>query len=306
LPSRPAYYNFRHMDGSGRPSAPAPLAGLFDLLGGHFPGHTMQRLRLPDGRYRYTHVSPGVRETFGVDPDALLAADSVGHDWIPEPDRSRFVSALERSAASLATFDEEVRVRRPDGAIRWVRSIGHPRRLPDGSVIWDGVALDVTDRHEAHAALEAALDLARRRETSGSGLAAVALQDIAHPLARLREELAGIDAKAALRRLDALEAAVAGALTLLRAADRGGEATPAAVALTARQRDILALLRDGRQNRDIATLLGISEGTVKLHVSALLRRLGVRNRTEAALKLAAAPEGYPPSPSLRQSRTRNS
>lgn len=282
-------------DPAQRPQDLTPAPALLDLLRGHFPGHTMQRIRLPDGRYRYTYVSPGVRETFGLDPDALLSAASVGHEWLPEPDRTQFIQALERSAATLETLDSEVRVQRPDGTLRWVRSIGHPRRLPDGSVLWDGVALDVTDRHEARAALDAALDAARRREASGSGLTAIALRDLALPLTRLREELEalpGRQAGAALRRLEELEAALASAMALMQAA---GGVTPApappveprvaaeASGLTDRQREILALLREGLPNRDIASRLGISEGTVKLHVSAIMRRLGARNRTEAAM-----------------------
>jgi PAS domain S-box-containing protein len=271
----------------GRRSNNEPQAALLDQLGRHFPGHVMQRLRLPDGRYRYAYVSPGVRETFGLDPVALQAADSVAHEWLPEPDRARFVAALEHSARTLETLDEEVRVKLPDGATRWVRSIGHPRRLPDGSVIWDGVALDVTDRHEARAALEAALDAARRRESSGGGLAAIALRDVAGPLARLREELSALGARRrarALRRLAEVEAALEATNALLRAATPAApEPSAPPPELTPRQREILNLLRAGLPNRDIAERLGIGEGTVKLHVSAVLKRMGARNRTEAAL-----------------------
>jgi PAS domain S-box-containing protein len=264
-------------------TAATPLpAGLLDELGPRFPGHIMQRIRLPDGRYRYTYVSPAVRETFGLDPDHLLAATSVGHEWLPEPDRSRFVAALERSAATLGVLDEEVRVTRPDGVTRWVRSIGHPRRLADGSVIWDGVALDVTDRHEARAALDAALEAARRREVAGAGLSAVALRDVARPLARLRQALEALaDAGEALRRLADVEAALASATSLAQAA---GEAEPRPAGLTSRQAEILRLLREGLSNREIAARLSVGEGTVKLHVSALLKRMGVRNRTAAALR----------------------
>ncbi|MCJ7711620.1 MAG: response regulator transcription factor, partial [Chloroflexi bacterium] len=52
--------------------------------------------------------------------------------------------------------------------------------------------------------------------------------------------------------------------------------------LTARERDILRLLADGLSDRDIATALTISRRTVESHVSNILRKLEVRNRTEAA------------------------
>lgn len=53
--------------------------------------------------------------------------------------------------------------------------------------------------------------------------------------------------------------------------------------LTNRQRDVLALVGEGRSNKDIAEALGISEGTVKVHVGAILKALGTSNRTQAAL-----------------------
>lgn len=52
--------------------------------------------------------------------------------------------------------------------------------------------------------------------------------------------------------------------------------------LTAREAEILALAAQGEQNKIIASQLRISEHTVKLHMHRVIRKLGVRNRTEAA------------------------
>ncbi len=56
---------------------------------------------------------------------------------------------------------------------------------------------------------------------------------------------------------------------------------PEGVALTARERRVLACLGDGMSNREIAGILNLREVTVKLHVRALFRKLGVNNRTKA-------------------------
>jgi DNA-binding NarL/FixJ family response regulator len=51
--------------------------------------------------------------------------------------------------------------------------------------------------------------------------------------------------------------------------------------LSARELDVLRLMVTGKRNKDIAAALDISEGTVKIHVSSILGKLGVSDRTEA-------------------------
>jgi two-component system NarL family response regulator len=53
--------------------------------------------------------------------------------------------------------------------------------------------------------------------------------------------------------------------------------------LTAREREVLALLAEGRSNATIAAVLEITHGTVKLHVRSILAKLGVEDRSQAAL-----------------------
>ena len=55
--------------------------------------------------------------------------------------------------------------------------------------------------------------------------------------------------------------------------------------LTKRQSEVLLLLAKGMSNKEIARSLEIAEATTKIHMAALLRALGVRNRTEAAYKV---------------------
>ena len=69
------------------------------------------------------------------------------------------------------------------------------------------------------------------------------------------------------------------------AAPAGNPATGSAkhADLTEREIEVLRLIAQGATNREIAEALVISEGTVKNHISNILSRLGLRDRTQAAI-----------------------
>jgi len=72
--------------------------------------------------------------------------------------------------------------------------------------------------------------------------------------------------------------------TAIAAAHSGpGSISSAEIGLTDRQADVLALLVQGKPNKLICRELGLAEGTVKIHVTAILRALGVANRTQAVI-----------------------
>ena len=111
------------------------------------------------------------------------------------------------------------------------------------------------DRREAEAALRAGARAFVHKSASMDQIAQV-----------LRQVLAGHE--------------VGQACELAESAAALGHAAPE---LTQRQREILALLCRGESNKEIALRLGIALVTVKLHVSAIFRALGVVNRTQAAI-----------------------
>lgn len=128
-------------------------------------------------------------------------------------------------------------------------------------------------------------------------VAHIAAQNLAVPLAALRETVMAMqqvdsaDKQAVEREIATLSerfSVFEKALLATRGLMMTTSTEPAQPAksneslLTRRQSEILSMVREGASNRAIAGQLGISEGTVKLHVSAILKRLGAKNRTEAA------------------------
>lgn len=68
-----------------------------------------------------------------------------------------------------------------------------------------------------------------------------------------------------------------------RGNDPGSRAAEPLAGLTAREREVLALVAAGLANKQVARRLGISERTVKAHLTSVFSRLGVEDRTQAAL-----------------------
>ena len=68
--------------------------------------------------------------------------------------------------------------------------------------------------------------------------------------------------------------------------------------LSGRQREVLDQLAAGKSNKEIAHRLGIAEGTVKVHIHAVFRILGVRNRVGAAAALRNIESVFVPEPAL--------
>jgi PAS domain S-box-containing protein len=116
----------------------------------HFPeGVVYQYTVTAEGRKMLTYLGRGAERIFGERP-AEMPTDVA---WltariVPE-DEPGMAEDGERSRIDLAPFNHDVRIRAADGAERWVSFRTQPRELSDGSVVWDGVVLDVTEQRGA-------------------------------------------------------------------------------------------------------------------------------------------------------------
>lgn len=112
-------------------------------------GVVFQRVMTPDGQFFFSYISEGCRTVLGLDPEDLRADGERYLELMTPEDRQLFLDASHRSADVLEPMEADMKITRRDGESRWLRSWSRPRREAGGAVIWDGVALDVTDRKRA-------------------------------------------------------------------------------------------------------------------------------------------------------------
>lgn len=120
------------------------------------PGSVFRIVSVPDEGIAFAFVGEGLRRVFRLDPEAVQGDADVFLEAILAGDRTGWRSALEASARGLGPLDHQMRVRGEDGVERWMHAFARPVRHADGTVVWNGLALDVTDRQSAEAELRQA------------------------------------------------------------------------------------------------------------------------------------------------------
>lgn len=124
----------------------------------NLPGIVYQRVLRADGSVVYPYISDAVRKIYGSEmtPQRIQQEPTIFYSSIDPRDGADFAASFRKSAAELSEWDHEFRIITMDRAEKWMRGRSRPRRLDDGSIVWDGILLDIT-AHKAEAAEKAAL-----------------------------------------------------------------------------------------------------------------------------------------------------
>ena len=146
-------------------------------IASNIPGVLLQFERHPDGAFAFTFMARSAEETFGIDPDRVLEDSSVFLERVHPEHREELRDSLARSAENLSLWSWEGRLVLPSGDVRWFQAQSRPVRREDGSVLWDGVMLDMSERKD----LQARLMLSDRMASIGT-LAAGVAHEINNPL----------------------------------------------------------------------------------------------------------------------------
>jgi PAS domain S-box-containing protein len=199
-----------------------------------------------DGRPHFLYISAGIEQLTGVPPAEILRNASALHDTFVPEHRQRLVEAETRSRQTLAPFEIEVQQRhRRSGEVRWALLRSVPRRLVDGSTVWDGFHFDITARKKAEDAL-------RDADRNKNQFLATLSHELRNPLMPIRN-----------------------CLFMLERAPPGGDQGRRAQSVIQRQVDHLARLID-----DLLDVTRISRGKIQLRREPLDAREVVQRTIE--------------------------
>jgi len=114
----------------------------FQKLAANLPGVIYQFRMDAEGSMSFLFASAGCRELYEIEPEQMERSLEMTH----ADDRPGMMAEIARSARTLEPFDWQGRIITTSGRLKWVRVISRPDRQGDGSVIWDGMIIDISER----------------------------------------------------------------------------------------------------------------------------------------------------------------
>lgn len=121
-------------------------AELLTSLTDEVPGLVFQYQRLPDGTACFSYASAGIQDIYELEPSQVMTGAGVLNTLIHPDDLAAYHASLDDSARDLTPWHLVYRVVLPRQGLRWRQGDARPRRQEDGSVVWHGVIIDVTER----------------------------------------------------------------------------------------------------------------------------------------------------------------
>jgi len=130
----------------------------FQRIALNAPGVIYQYVMFPDGNFAFPYMSDRAREIFELEVETVQHDGSAIFDLFHADDLPSLHQSIEQSRQTLEQWSWEGRLTTPSGREKWIRGMAQPERMPDGTTLWDGLIIDISDRKQAEAELQAAYD----------------------------------------------------------------------------------------------------------------------------------------------------
>ncbi len=124
----------------------------FQRLAANIPGMLYQLRLGRDGTLSFPYVSSGCRDLYGLEPKQVQQDANLLK--IHPDDEIEVMAAVAFSAQTLQDWTYEWRIVLPSGKVKWVQAISRPERQADGSTLWNGCLIDISDRKRTEEQLQ--------------------------------------------------------------------------------------------------------------------------------------------------------
>ncbi len=121
---------------------------LLDDLTQLVPGILFQTRMKSDGTFVTTYASERSYEIYELSPQEILADNCSVFGRIHPEDRERFFETIHESARDLKTWKCDYRVLLPRQGLKWLEGTAQPAVADDGTLVWHGIVMDVTERKQ--------------------------------------------------------------------------------------------------------------------------------------------------------------
>jgi diguanylate cyclase (GGDEF)-like protein/PAS domain S-box-containing protein len=107
---------------------------------GHIPGYIYRRVMRTNGMIELVYSSPSLAKMLEINETDVCG---LFYNHVHPDDLKPLIAAIRNSAADLSVFREDFRLVSASGAVHWLRSDAPPRRMQNGEIVWDGLALEI-------------------------------------------------------------------------------------------------------------------------------------------------------------------
>ncbi|MEI7996115.1 MAG: PAS domain S-box protein, partial [Methylococcaceae bacterium] len=119
-------------------------------LGDNLPnGFIYQYERMSNGQKRFSYISAGVERTIGLKPSQVMADANLLFAQVAPEHLPAYLKAEAHSLRELNVYSGELLLNLPNRQQRWLQVQSQPHRQLDGGIVWDGIAIDITEQHLA-------------------------------------------------------------------------------------------------------------------------------------------------------------
>lgn len=136
----------------------------FQRLAANVPGVIYRYLQRADGSDAITYINSGCRELCELEPETVEQDVQLIWALFDLDDLASLQASIAQSTATLEPCQWEGRIVTPSGQLKWIRGLARPERQANGDTIWDGLAVDISDRKRHEAEYQQMAEAWRRSE----------------------------------------------------------------------------------------------------------------------------------------------